>query len=125
MEIYYAFEDEVLNSLTDAKEEMNEQFETLKGSALKDITSIESLKNSSRLLDIILINALDYKSSDIHIEPHEERLIIRFRVDGDLKDIVELPLELSLLCNYRHLRYRINPSKYKNYSCCRAQIKCF
>lgn len=101
MEIYYGFEEEVLKSLTDAKEDMTAQYETLKGSALKDITSIESLKNSSRLLDIILINALDYKSSDIHIEPHEGRLIVRFRVDGDLKDIVELPLELSEIITTR------------------------
>lgn len=99
--VFYAFPDEVEKSLKNVKKELDEQFETVKGVALKDLSSIESLRNSSKLLDIILINALEHKSSDIHIEPHEGRLLIRFRVDGDLQDIVDLPLELSEIITTR------------------------
>ena len=99
--LFYAFPDEIQNSLKNVKKELDEQFETVKGVALQDLTSIESLRNSSKLLDIILINALEHKSSDIHIEPHEGRLMIRFRVDGDLEDIVDLPLELSEIITTR------------------------
>ncbi len=35
--------------------------------------------------------ALEMRSSDIHIEPHENTVLVRYRVDGVLKDIVEYP----------------------------------
>ncbi|MBU2524800.1 type II/IV secretion system protein [Patescibacteria group bacterium] len=92
---YFAFSYEIEKSLKETQTDFEEQFKNLKVGALKDITSIESLKNSSQLLDIILLNSLEYKSSDIHIEPHEERLVIRFRVDGVLQDIIDLPLKLA------------------------------
>ncbi len=38
--------------------------------------------------------AVEENASDIHIEPQRARLRIRFRVDGDLKEITSLPLEL-------------------------------
>ncbi len=34
------------------------------------------------------------KSSDIHIEPQRNRLRIRFRLDGDLKEVASMPIEL-------------------------------
>ncbi|MBU6500333.1 MAG: type II/IV secretion system protein [Patescibacteria group bacterium] len=39
--------------------------------------------------------AISSKASDIHIEPQESYLRIRFRVDGDLREVASLPLELS------------------------------
>jgi len=41
-----------------------------------------------------LRSAVEENASDIHIEPQRARLRIRFRVDGDLKEITSLPLEL-------------------------------
>ncbi len=35
------------------------------------------------------------KASDVHIEPQEKSLRIRFRVDGDLRQIASLPAELA------------------------------
>lgn len=37
------------------------------------------------------------QASDIHIEPHGEKLIVRFRIDGILHDIVYLPPEIKNL----------------------------
>ncbi len=42
-----------------------------------------------------LREAVDEKVSDIHIEPQRLRLRIRFRVDGDLKEVASLPLALN------------------------------
>ncbi len=39
--------------------------------------------------------AVSTRASDIHIEPQENYLRIRFRIDGDLHEEVALPLELS------------------------------
>ncbi|MEK7507923.1 MAG: ATPase, T2SS/T4P/T4SS family, partial [Patescibacteria group bacterium] len=39
--------------------------------------------------------ALASRASDIHIEPMEHYLRIRFRIDGDLREVASLPIELS------------------------------
>ncbi|MBO1346908.1 MAG: Flp pilus assembly complex ATPase component TadA [Hormoscilla sp. GUM202] len=39
--------------------------------------------------------AFDYKASDIHFEPKSDGLKVRFRIDGILRDIQTLPLEIS------------------------------
>ena len=48
-----------------------------------------------RLLNSVLAQAIEEGASDIHIEPFEARLVVRFRVDGMLRDIVEPPAALS------------------------------
>ncbi len=47
-----------------------------------------------KLVSTILRQAVNQGASDIHIEPQKTRLRIRFRVDGDLKNALDLPLEL-------------------------------
>jgi type IV pilus assembly protein PilB len=47
------------------------------------------------LVDRILIEALTNAASDIHIEPQEDGLLIRFRQDGVLRDIEKLPKTLT------------------------------
>ena len=48
-----------------------------------------------RLLNAVMTQAIEEGASDIHIEPFETRLVIRFRVDGLLHDVVEPPVALS------------------------------
>lgn len=48
-----------------------------------------------KLFDILLEYALVEQASDIHIEPLTDAVLIRFRVDGDLQDKIELPLSLK------------------------------
>lgn len=42
-----------------------------------------------------LREAISERASDIHIEPQENYLRIRFRIDGELKEVAALPVELS------------------------------
>ncbi|MFA5051938.1 MAG: GspE/PulE family protein [Patescibacteria group bacterium] len=49
---------------------------------------------ATRIIDTILEYAYQNKASDIHIEPHEKRVIIRFRIDGILHDVVNLPKDV-------------------------------
>lgn len=58
--------------------------------------------STTEALDVLFAGALAARSSDIHIEPTEQGVTIRFRVDGVLQTIVEAPLTL-----YRSLRSRI------------------
>lgn len=45
------------------------------------------------ILDQIFEDALLLKTSDIHCEPQEDKVVIRFRIDGILHDAGELPKE--------------------------------
>ncbi len=42
-----------------------------------------------RMINALLSQAVRNNASDIHIEPFETRTVVRFRVDGTLKDVVE------------------------------------
>jgi type IV pilus assembly protein PilB len=43
----------------------------------------------------IVTQALRDRASDVHVEPAEDRVRVRFRIDGALKDVVELPAEMA------------------------------
>lgn len=42
-----------------------------------------------RLINALLMQALRENASDIHIEPFEARSLVRFRIDGSLRDVIE------------------------------------
>ncbi len=48
-----------------------------------------------RLVNSIIERAVTERASDIHIEPREEKLSVRMRIDGLLRDILTVPRELQ------------------------------
>ncbi len=48
-----------------------------------------------RLLNAVMTQAIEDGASDIHVEPFESRMVIRYRVDGILRDVVEPPRALA------------------------------
>jgi type IV pilus assembly protein PilB len=46
-------------------------------------------------VDSVIFRAIEEKASDIHFEPNEEGMIVRFRLDGILHDIYEIPASMS------------------------------
>lgn len=53
----------------------------------------DDIKNAPavRLVDSIITNAVKAKASDIHIEPFEKYVRIRYRVDGELQEMLKSP----------------------------------
>ena len=47
-----------------------------------------------KLVNVILLSAIQKGASDIHIEPYEKELRVRYRVDGILYNIMQPPLKL-------------------------------
>ena len=47
-----------------------------------------------KLLNSLLVRGYNTGASDIHIEPYEEKLLVRMRIDGQLVDYVTLQLQL-------------------------------
>ncbi len=62
----------------------------------KEIEAVLSLKKGyriSKILEIILAGALARKASDVHLEPEEAYVRLRYRLDGVLTDILNFDLE--------------------------------
>lgn len=52
-----------------------------------------------RFVDSIIKEAIPYRASDIHIEPFEKVVRVRYRIDGDLQQRAEFPIEAySSIC---------------------------
>jgi len=47
-----------------------------------------------RAIDLLIKQAVRDRASDIHIEPQEDRLRVRYRIDGILHEIMSLPLSV-------------------------------
>lgn len=50
---------------------------------------------AAKIVQSIFKRAVREKASDIHIEPYEEQVIVRYRVDGVLRQIITLPIEIQ------------------------------
>lgn len=69
----------------------------IKGSSDRSDVSGDDVKKMSedgpivRIVDTLLRHAIVQKASDIHIEPQEGELLVRYRIDGVLRDAMTLP----------------------------------
>jgi general secretion pathway protein E len=67
---------------------------------LQDIPKAEDLLGRTsdapviRMINALLLQALRERASDIHFEPYELRSVVRFRIDGVLRDVIEPPRAL-------------------------------
>ncbi|MEA4863242.1 MAG: ATPase, T2SS/T4P/T4SS family, partial [Victivallaceae bacterium] len=65
---------------------------------LEDTDSEEMLRSMAgeaktvRLVNDIMMAAVEQKASDIHVEPEEDHMVVRLRVDGLLRDYLTLPM---------------------------------
>jgi type IV pilus assembly protein PilB len=48
-----------------------------------------------KVVNLIITQGLRDRASDIHIEPQEDRLRIRYRIDGALHDVIALPSSMA------------------------------
>lgn len=44
-----------------------------------------------QVVKLVITQALRDRASDIHVEPHAERIRVRYRIDGALHDVLDLP----------------------------------
>jgi general secretion pathway protein E len=64
---------------------------------VKKFDGREDLLNNSdrapmiKLVNLILFEAVQQEASDIHVQPYEDRVVVRMRIDGVLFDIFTLP----------------------------------
>ncbi len=91
-ELSYSFESKG-GALDISSEEINDLVKNVTDVTLlkKEIDAVLSAKKSyriSKIFEIILAGALAMKASDVHIEPEENTVRLRYRLDGVLTDIL-------------------------------------
>ena len=85
-----------LDSL-DFDTEAAENLEVVEDNDEIDLSSLTRMSEDApvvRLVNVLLVDALRRSASDIHIEPYEKELRIRFRIDGVLYDVMHPPLKM-------------------------------
>jgi len=74
-----------------------EDIEVLEDNEEIDLTTLSRISEDApvvRLVNVLLVDALRRGASDIHVEPYEKELRIRFRIDGVLYDVMRPPLKM-------------------------------
>lgn len=59
---------------------------------MQNMLSTPSGFSTTAFLDAIFHHAVSSRASDVHIDPTEEDVRIRFRIDGELEDVAHMPL---------------------------------
>ena len=107
----YTLSDEDLNAGADAFGSGDEspqvsvdEFDTIVGSALDGVDVLEEKEDAEvvkeveapivKLVNGIFVNAIKSGASDIHVEPYEQSLRVRYRVDGVMYTVMNLPTKI-------------------------------
>ncbi len=96
---YFTFKDEIIKildrNLTEEIISFEDQINRLiePGLKSKEAEELPIIK----IFDLIINYAALNKASDVHIEPHQNKLFVRFRIDGILHNIITLPKALNNL----------------------------
>jgi len=101
IKVFYSFEDTINKTLRDYQKDIKQVFlniieenaEKSKGETGR-VEDVAKKVPVVKVLDTIMEYAVSEEASDIHIEPLEEEVLVRYRVDGQLRDVTTLPKEL-------------------------------
>src|SRR5262245_2412545 len=96
IERYYHIDrsvNEVINTIISSEDEVvvNTVQETEAAQAIDDLIKESEGRPIVRLTNWLLHKAIEERASDIHIEPQDKELAVRFRVDGLLQEAQRLP----------------------------------
>jgi len=100
VEIYITKPDSIKEALKQYHQSLEAEFEILaddqsKKIQEKDLTELAHDLPIVRVVDTLLEYAIFENASDIHIEPTEKKVFIRYRIDGILHDVMNLPKSLD------------------------------
>lgn len=89
-EINQQYRQEIVGEVGQAVKE-TEEFKKTKTVDSKDIAQIIKEAPVAKIVSTILEYAVTSRASDVHIEPQEDRIRVRYRIDGILYDRLSLP----------------------------------
>ena len=89
IQVHYSSEKMNLAAEELSKESLESQYISIDVEGLDDVKSAPAVK----MVEYLFANAVEMRASDIHIEPFENEVRIRYRIDGQLQTINSLPKE--------------------------------
>jgi type II secretory ATPase GspE/PulE/Tfp pilus assembly ATPase PilB-like protein len=104
LEIYLTTPNDIKEVLKNYQKSLKSEFkylsddETNKGSDKKDKKSLEKMAGDTpviKIVDTLLKHAILEGASDIHIEPEEKDVLVRYRIDGILSNVMTLPKHIQ------------------------------
>lgn len=100
---YYGIGDETIEKMVEEFDKEDEEALLIRDIDEMDLSDLERIAHEPpviRLVNLILLQAIKDRASDLHIEPFGGILRIRYRVDGVLREIPSPPKSLQLgLCS--------------------------
>ena len=93
---YYGTEGETIEDILGV---FTEKMEILPTEEMEDVATLQDLASRApviKLLNMILLQGVRERASDIHFEPFEQEYKVRYRVDGVLYEVARPPKSLSL-----------------------------
>src|SRR3989344_330886 len=93
---YFATKRDIDNALLLYREDLQKSFDELLKEKVNQAAASSSDKEApiSEIVDLLINYAFGNRASDIHIEPEKDRSLVRFRIDGILHDVLEIPRDL-------------------------------
>ncbi len=100
---YYGIGDETIEKMVEEFDKEDEEALLIRDIDEMDLSDLERIAHEPpviRLVNLILLQAIKDRASDLHVEPFGGILRIRYRVDGVLREIPSPPKSLQLgLCS--------------------------
>jgi type II secretion system protein E len=100
---YYGIGDETIEKMVEEFDKEDEQAVVIRDIDEMDLSDLERIAHEPpviRLVNLVLLQAIKDRASDLHVEPFGGILRIRYRVDGVLREIPSPPKSLQLgLCS--------------------------
>ncbi|MGA2813328.1 MAG: type IV-A pilus assembly ATPase PilB [Candidatus Acidiferrum sp.] len=90
-------QEEISNLMKDLVED-DQELELAAEEAEMDAASLEKAAEEApiiKLVNLILTDSVKRGASDIHIEPYEQEMRVRFRIDGQLQKVMSPPMRLK------------------------------
>lgn len=92
---YFITKNDLENSLFGYKPSLKDEFnKVLKRLKDKAIGREQRDEATVQIVDMLIMYGYLNKASDIHIEPYLNKIVVRFRIDGIMHDVLELSKEL-------------------------------
>ena len=92
IEIYYATEKDITGMFGLYKKVLQTTIDDLLKADIEKAThKVSDSVPIAKIVDTLIDAAYQDRSSDVHIEPEETMTLVRFRIDGVLRDVVRMP----------------------------------
>lgn len=92
---YYGQESQEITKIIENIEDKEIEYANEEGEDIGHLKDLASEAPIIKLVNLIIARALESRASDIHVEPFEDELSIRYRIDGVLHNVETAPKKLQ------------------------------